>query len=63
MKEIKRMKIVGNKYFKQEKGPNFLTWSEKEQIHYLHSSDADTWTVKKLSESFPASEPTIRVSY
>jgi hypothetical protein len=62
MKQVKQLKIVGNKYFKPEKGPNFLMWSEKEQIHYLHNSDEDTWTVEKLALSFPASEVTIKVS-
>ncbi|XP_021936285.1 uncharacterized protein LOC110837925 isoform X2 [Zootermopsis nevadensis] len=51
-----QLKIVGRKYFKPEKGINLLTWSEKEQIRYLHDSDQDTWTVEKLAESFPASE-------
>jgi hypothetical protein len=60
---MKQLKIVGNKYFKQEKGPNLLTWAEKEQIHYLHTNDGDTWTVEKLAQSFPASETTIRVSH
>lgn len=57
-----QLKIVGRKYFKPEKGINLLTWSEKEQIRYLHDSDQDTWTVEKLAESFPASEMTIMVS-
>ncbi|KAG5895277.1 hypothetical protein JTB14_015143 [Gonioctena quinquepunctata] len=45
--------IVQKKYFK-EKYPNFLTWHDKEQIKYLHSTDPKEWTVEKLSESFPA---------
>lgn len=45
--------IVGRKYFK-EKGINFLTFSEKEQIRSLHEGDPQEWTVEKLSESFPA---------
>lgn len=45
--------IVGNKYFK-DKSPNFLTYSEKEQIKMLHEQNADEWTLEKLSESFPA---------
>lgn len=45
--------IVGNKYFKT-KQLNFLTWSEKEQIRYLHNFDPEEWTIDKLVESFPA---------
>uniref|UniRef100_U5ET21 Uncharacterized protein n=1 Tax=Corethrella appendiculata TaxID=1370023 RepID=U5ET21_9DIPT len=45
--------MVGNKYFRH-KQKNFLTWSEKEQIRYLHSNDPHEWTVAKLVESFPA---------
>jgi len=61
MKDMKQLKIVGNKYFKPEKGLNLLTWSEKEQIQYLHDSDDTTWTVEKLVQCFPASETTIKV--
>ncbi|XP_058824372.1 uncharacterized protein LOC131685034 [Topomyia yanbarensis] len=50
--------IVGNKYFKT-KQLNFLTWSEKEQIRYLHNFDPEEWTVDKLVESFPADRYTI----
>jgi hypothetical protein len=57
-----QLKIVGHKYFRPEKELNLLTWSEKEQIRYLHNSDEDTWTVEKLSESFPASKMTVMVS-
>ncbi|XP_057663428.1 uncharacterized protein LOC130898273 [Diorhabda carinulata] len=45
--------IVKNKYFK-DKYPNFLTWSDKEQMRFLHSMDPEEWTVEKLSDSFPA---------
>ncbi|XP_055614310.1 uncharacterized protein LOC129760683 [Uranotaenia lowii] len=45
--------IVGNKYFKT-KQLNFLTWSEKEQIRYLHNFDPEEWTIDKLVGSFPA---------
>ncbi|XP_028132357.2 uncharacterized protein LOC114327848 [Diabrotica virgifera virgifera] len=44
---------VKNKYFK-EKFPNFLTWTDKEQMRLLHSTDPEEWTIEKLSESFPA---------
>lgn len=50
--------IVGNKYFKT-KQLNFLTWSEKEQIRYLHNFDPDEWSIDKLVESFPADRYTI----
>lgn len=45
--------IVGQKYFK-ERGINFLTWSEKEQIRTLSQQHPDEWTADRLSESFPA---------
>ncbi|XP_058451839.1 uncharacterized protein LOC131430698 [Malaya genurostris] len=50
--------IVGNKYFKT-KQLNFLTWSEKEQIRYLHNFDSEEWSVDKLVGSFPADRYTI----
>uniref|UniRef100_A0A675B374 Uncharacterized protein n=2 Tax=Anopheles darlingi TaxID=43151 RepID=A0A675B374_ANODA len=50
--------IVGNKYFKT-KQLNFLTWTEKEQIRYLHLHDTEEWTIDKLTESFPADRYTI----
>ncbi|XP_062559131.1 uncharacterized protein LOC134223923 [Armigeres subalbatus] len=50
--------IVGNKYFKT-KQLNFLTWSEKEQIRYLHNFDPEEWSVDKLVESFPADRYTV----
>uniref|UniRef100_A0A182NA11 Uncharacterized protein n=1 Tax=Anopheles dirus TaxID=7168 RepID=A0A182NA11_9DIPT len=50
--------IVGNKYFKS-KQLNFLTWSEKEQIRYLHSFDPEEWSIDKLTESFPADRYTV----
>lgn len=50
--------IVGNKYFKT-KQLNFLTWSEKEQIRYLHNFDPEEWGIDKLVESFPADRYTV----
>uniref|UniRef100_A0A2M4AT37 Uncharacterized protein n=1 Tax=Anopheles triannulatus TaxID=58253 RepID=A0A2M4AT37_9DIPT len=50
--------IVGNKYFKT-KQLNFLTWTEKEQIRYLHLHDSEEWSIDKLTESFPADRYTI----
>jgi neugrin len=52
--------IVGKKYFK-ERTPNFLTYSEKEQIRTLHEKDPEMWTIEKLSESFPADPFTINL--
>ncbi|KAF2900049.1 hypothetical protein ILUMI_06133 [Ignelater luminosus] len=51
--EQQKYHIVRQKYFKQ-KLPNFLTWSDKEQIRYLHSTNPEEWTIEKLSEGFPA---------
>lgn len=58
-KEKIRQYIVQNKYFRQEPLPNLLTYAEKEQIKFLHSSDNEEWTVERLAESFPASAETI----
>lgn len=50
-----RQHIVQRKYFrKQQSLPNFLTYAEKEQIRFLHSSDNNEWTIEKLAECFPA---------
>lgn len=54
-----KMRIVRSKYFKSEE-PNFLTWSEKEQIRSLHEKDQVEWTPARLSESFPALPETIQ---
>lgn len=45
--------MVKNKYFKK-RALNFLTWSEKEQIRYLHEQNPTEWNVERLSDSFPA---------
>jgi neugrin len=58
-KEKIKSLIVRNKYF-NVKFPNMLTWSEKEQIRYLHSTDKEEWTVARLADSFPADEFTIK---
>lgn len=50
--------IVARKYFKQ-KGVNFLTWNEKEQIRMLHQDDSKEWSADKLADSFPADPTTI----
>lgn len=60
--EQQKYYIVKQKYFK-EKLPNFLTWSDKEQIRYLHNTNPEEWTIEKLSEGFPALPGVIAVSY
>ncbi|CAB3244660.1 unnamed protein product [Arctia plantaginis] len=47
-----RHRIIKEKYFK-ENMPNLLTWSEKEQIRHLASTEPDEWTPEKIAESFP----------
>lgn len=56
-----RHRIVKEKYFK-ENMPNLLTWSEKEQIRHLASSEPDEWTPEKIAESFPITVPVVKVS-
>lgn len=51
--------MTKNKYFKDPKMPNFLTWAEKEQIRQLHKSDPKEWSPERLAESFPAVEEVI----
>ncbi|XP_055852314.1 neugrin [Episyrphus balteatus] len=58
-KEQMRLWVVKNKYFKQ-KQPNFLTYTEKEQIKLLHSRDPEEWNVDRLVESFPATPEIIQ---
>ncbi|XP_065354798.1 uncharacterized protein LOC135949227 [Calliphora vicina] len=58
-KEKLRQYIIKRKYFNKDPLPNLLTYAEKEQIKFLHSSDNEEWTVEKLAESFPASAETI----
>lgn len=62
LRERNKRLIVKQKYFK-DNYPNFLTWSEKEQIRYLHRTDPNEWTILKLSESFPALPQTIEVIF
>lgn len=45
--------IVGQKYF-NDKGVNFLTFAEKEQIRMLNQKDPQKYTADELSNSFPA---------
>lgn len=58
-KEQLKFHVIKNKYFKDQKMPNFLTWAEKEQIRELHKSEPDEWTPERLAESFPAVEEVI----
>lgn len=52
-----RKKTIQHKYFKSldTKEENLLTWSMKEQLKYLHSSDPNQWTPEVLSKAFPIS--------
>ncbi|CAD0202245.1 unnamed protein product [Chrysodeixis includens] len=54
-----RHRIVRDKYFK-ENMPNLLTWSEKEQIRHLASTEPDEWTPEKIAESFPVTAPVVK---
>lgn len=60
-KEKEKYWIIRQKYFKENK-VNFLTWSDKEQIRYLHETNPGEWTIHRLSEGFPALPETITVS-
>ncbi|XP_063230295.1 neugrin [Bacillus rossius redtenbacheri] len=59
-RELRHLKNVGRKYFKEKKNPSLLTWGEKEQIRYLHEMDPEEWSVERLAVSFPASEAIIK---
>lgn len=52
--------IIKERYFK-ENMPNLLTWSEKEQIRHLASTQPDDWTPKRIAESFPVTEQVVKV--
>ncbi|XP_014283861.1 neugrin [Halyomorpha halys] len=54
------LKKIERKFFRKEPYPNFLTWSEKEQIRFLYNSDSTTWSLDKLSECFPATADIIK---
>lgn len=54
-----RHRIVKEKYFK-ENMPNLLTWSEKEQIRHLATTQPDEWTPEKIAESFPVTEQVVQ---
>lgn len=55
-----RHRIIKEKYFK-ENMPNLLTWSEKEQIRHLATTEPDEWTPERLAESFPITVPVVKV--
>lgn len=57
-----RHQIIKEKYFKQNM-PNLLTWSEKEQIRHLATTQPDEWTPEKLAESFPVTVPVVKVCF
>lgn len=54
-------KIVKDKYFK-ENMPNLLTWSEKEQIRHLATTNPDEWTPERIAESFPVTAQVAKVT-
>ncbi|CAG4943680.1 unnamed protein product [Parnassius apollo] len=54
-----RRRIVKEKYFK-ENMPNLLTWSEKEQIRHLASTDPNEWTPERIAESFPVTAQVVK---
>lgn len=53
--------IVKEKYFKINL-PNLLTWSEKEQIRHLATTEPEEWTPERIAESFPVTVPIVKVS-
>ncbi|VVD02068.1 uncharacterized protein LOC126975459 [Leptidea sinapis] len=54
-----RYQIVKEKYFK-ESLPNFLTWSEKEQIRHLANTMPNEWTPERIAESFPVTKNVVK---
>lgn len=57
-KELLHYRIVKRKYF-QSKLPNFLLWSEKEQIRLMHQKNQTEHSPDSLTHSFPALPETI----
>lgn len=55
-----RHHIVKERYFK-ENMPNLLTWSEKEQIRHLATTQPNDWTPERIAESFPVTEQVVKV--
>uniref|UniRef100_A0A034VSG6 Neugrin n=1 Tax=Bactrocera dorsalis TaxID=27457 RepID=A0A034VSG6_BACDO len=52
--------MVKQKYFRETKLPNLLTYAEKEQMRTLHSRDPEEWTADRLAESFPATPEVVK---
>lgn len=61
IRKAQEYSITERRHFKPPKEPNMLTWSEKEQIKFLHQNEPDKWTVLSLAQSFPASPRIIKV--
>lgn len=60
-REKLKYQIVQQRYFK-ETLPNFLSWSDKEQIRHLHKTNPEEWTIERLAEGFPALPHVVSVS-
>ncbi|KAJ0175099.1 hypothetical protein K1T71_009240 [Dendrolimus kikuchii] len=54
-----RHQIIKEKYFKINL-PNLLTWSEKEQIRHLATTEPEEWTPERIAESFPVTVPVVK---
>ena len=52
IKELVKMKIIKQKYFKDSAEEKTLSWSDKEHIRFLHNSDPDQWTFEMIAEHF-----------
>ena len=51
LKELVKLKMVKQKYFKEPK-ENALSWSDKEHIRFLHNSDPQHWTFEMIADHF-----------
>ncbi|KAI9555103.1 hypothetical protein GHT06_017618 [Daphnia sinensis] len=52
LKELNKLRIVKQKYFKDATEEKTLTWSDKEHIRFLHNSDPQQWTIEMIAEHF-----------
>ncbi|XP_032781603.2 neugrin [Daphnia magna] len=52
IKELTKLRIVKQKYFKDTTEEKTLTWSDKEHIRFLHNSDPQQWTIEMIAEHF-----------
>ncbi|XP_059352323.1 neugrin-like [Daphnia carinata] len=52
LKELNKLRIVKQKYFKDTPEEKTLTWSDKEHIRFLHNSDPQQWTIEMIAEHF-----------